>query len=493
MARAWTEATERTFVPEVTVRLDARAGDELLAELLGSSGARADQRLVGVPRAAGWAATDDDPATAWITSFGAPVGATLTVHADEPVTELTLTQPEGDYSPIRAVRLVGGGVGHDVELHAASGPTVDLSLPAALPAGEISIEITAVDARTTIDRRFGEPVTLPAAVSEISIGARTELPDALDTGCRDDLLLVDERPVPLRVTAGVAELLAGGAVEATPCGDGRVEIGAGDHELVTTSGTGWQIDRVVLDAGGRDAADADGRAGAGPGPTATVEASSRLSRSIRVDGCPDGCWLVVGEGYHEAWRATADGDDLGPPVLLDGGFNGWWIEPADASTAVDVRWTAQRPLTVALVLTLLAAIACLVLVVVDRRPSQVEPPPARPPALAWRGSPVDRNMALVATAVWVIGAALFVQPAWGLVAAVAGAVVVGVLRQPRWAGLVTLGLLGVIALWVLWVVRRDRPWPDAGWPVRFERLHELGLFAAVSLAVAACTPRGEEP
>jgi arabinofuranan 3-O-arabinosyltransferase len=34
-------------------------------------------------------------------------------------------------------------------------------------------------------------------------------------------------------------------------------------------------------------------------------------------------------------------------------------------------------------------------------------------------------------------------------------------------------------------VRTERPWPDAGWPVRFEWLHGLGLFAAVSLAIAA--------
>ena len=33
------------------------------------------------------------------------------------------------------------------------------------------------------------------------------------------------------------------------------------------------------------------------------------------------------------------------------------------------------------------------------------------------------------------------------------------------------------------VVQTERPWPDAGWPSRFEWLHGLGLFAAVSLAV----------
>ncbi len=36
---------------------------------------------------------------------------------------------------------------------------------------------------------------------------------------------------------------------------------------------------------------------------------------------------------------------------------------------------------------------------------------------------------------------------------------------------------------VVRVVRTERPLPDAGWPVRFERLHGLGLFAAVTLGV----------
>ncbi len=38
---------------------------------------------------------------------------------------------------------------------------------------------------------------------------------------------------------------------------------------------------------------------------------------------------------------------------------------------------------------------------------------------------------------------------------------------------------------VVRVVQTERPYPDAGWPVRFEWLHSLGLFAAVSLLVLA--------
>ncbi len=64
------------------VRLDQRATDDVLAGLLGISGPTASRRLTGAPTAAGWAATDGDPATAWTTPFGGAVGATLDLVND---------------------------------------------------------------------------------------------------------------------------------------------------------------------------------------------------------------------------------------------------------------------------------------------------------------------------------------------------------------------------------------------------------------------------
>ncbi len=487
LARAWTEPSSRRFTPDVTVRLDARAGDAELAELLGIEGAISNRRLTGVPAAAGWAATDDDPGTAWISPFGPAAGATLRVVAAEPVERFTLRQPEGDYSPVTAVRVSGGGVSHEAAVSPDPSGAATITLPTPVPAGEVTVEITGVDTRMTTDRRYGEPLALPAAISELSIGARTSRPARIDTGCRDDLLAIDGAPVPIRIDAAVDELLAGSAVGAELCVDAPLELGAGDHELVATPGTGLDIDRVVLDDRGQEVATATADAR----PMATVDESSRLARTITVRGCPDGCWLVLGEGYHDRWQATVDGEDLGSPALVDGGFNGWWLPPSDGPTVVEVHWTAQRPMTIALVLSVVAVLACVVLAIADRR-RMGDDLPARRPVLALGGMAPSGRTAAVIVAAWSVGAALFVQPAWGLVAAVSGAVLVGALRRPRWAGLVTLALLAVIAAWVLWVVRRDRPLPDAGWPVRFERLHELGLFAAVTLGVAAATPRRED-
>ena len=56
----------------------------------------------------------------------------------------------------------------------------------------------------------------------------------------------------------------------------------------------------------------------------------------------------------------------------------------------------------------------------------------------------------------------------------------------------SVGILVVMGAVVARVVQHERPYPNAGWPVRFEWLHGLGLFAAVSLAIVAFAGRRTE-
>jgi arabinofuranan 3-O-arabinosyltransferase len=107
------------------------------------------------------------------------------------------------------------------------------------------------------------------------------------------------------------------------------------------------------------------------------------------------------------------------------------------------------------------------------------------PAFDFPGGQADRPTLIVASLLWVAAAGLLVDPWWALVAAGASAVLFGLLRRPRLAGLVTLGSLAFIVAGVVWVVRNEQPFANAAWPIRFERLHGLGLFAAVSLLPAA--------
>jgi arabinofuranan 3-O-arabinosyltransferase len=138
--------------------------------------------------------------------------------------------------------------------------------------------------------------------------------------------------------------------------------------------------------------------------------------------------------------------------------------------------------TVALVLSALAVVVCIVLAVLDRRREPVaEPPLVR---FEFPGPRVTTASSLLAAATWVVAAGLLVGPGWALAAAMGGVGIV-LLGRPRLAGLVTIGILVVLAAVVIFVVRDERPFANAGWPARFEWLHGLGLFAAVSLLPAA--------
>jgi arabinofuranan 3-O-arabinosyltransferase len=469
----------RSFTPEVTVRLDQRATDELLQRMLGIDGAVASARLTGVAAAAGWAATDDDPATAWTTPFGDAVGSSLNVEIVGGERRIRITQPAGDYSPITGIRVEAGDRSWDlpVPLAGADGVSV-VRLPEPLPSGRATIGISQVEPRFTLDRRYAEPVELPAAIAELSIGDRTLIPDRIDTGCRGGLVRVDGQPVDLRVFAPVADLLAGEPVAAVPCGEGTLTLDAGLHRLTTTPGasSGLHVDRIVLESDERAAGTT------GPAPTATVTSTHRLDRTVVVDDCPDGCWLVLGEGFNESWSAEVDAGDLGEPQLVDGGFNGWWIPPSDGPTEVRLHWTAQTPLTVGLLVTLLVVLGCIALVVLDRKRVPIAVPPAA--RFEFPGGREPRRAMVVTGVIWIVAAVLLIGPRWGLVAA-AGAIVLVVLARPRLVGVLAAGIVATIGAVIVWVVVDERPFPNAGWPARFDLLHPWGLFAAVSLAVTA--------
>ncbi len=465
---------------EVTLRLDQRADGELLAELLGEN-ASDDGHLTGVPAARGAAAVDGDPATSWITPFGEPTGHRLTLHGPSTgrstATSLSVAQPEGDFSPVVEVSITDGDGTLTVPIDPASAGVIELPRPVTLD--ELTIEITAVDPRTTVDRRFGEPVVLPAAISEIqfdgaSPGVRPV--DTLTAECRSDLLELDGRGVDISFSTSIDALLAGQPVVAVPC-DPVERLAVGEHQLVgaDSATTGLAVDRVRLTEGGPDAAS---------GLVTPVEVTeSRTRRVIDVPPCPTGCWLVVGEGYNTGWSASTDDGSLGAPTLVDGNANGWYLEPSTTPTTVTVTWTAQRPLNIAFVLSALGALLAIALVALDRRRADDADDVARAPRLATLADQPTRRIALATVGAGVVAAALFIGWAWALVALLLGVPTVVLRRNRLLAAIGTALVLGVSAV-VIVVVRTDRPFPGAGWPIRFEWLHGWTLLGVVLLTVS---------
>ena len=191
---------------------------------------------------------------------------------------------------------------------------------------------------------------------------------------------------------------------------------------------------------------------------------------------------MLGEGFNTGWSASTDEGSLGAPVLVDGNANGWWIEPTSTPTTVTITWTAQPALDVALIVSLIGVLA-VALVIFDRRRGgetdvRVAVPVLRPWS-GWTGDPV--RVATIATAI--VASALFIGWRWGLVAALL-CVVARLTRRARLLAAAGLAVVVLAQLVVVVVVLRERPYPNAGWPVRFEWLHPWTLLGVVLLASA---------
>jgi arabinofuranan 3-O-arabinosyltransferase len=263
------------------------------------------------------------------------------------------------------------------------------------------------------------------------------------------------------------------------------ELGAGEHTVVATTMTApLTLDRVVLSTPGE-------RADPPLNAAVRVIEESARSHALEVD-CPAGCWLVLGMGHNDAWKATAAGNDLGDPDVVDGGFNGWWMEPMDGPERITLIWTAQRAVTVGLVVSLLCVLGLIVIVLAS--------------ALRRRGhrsvndASID-DIGRSARGSWVFAAsvaaavAVLIAPLWGAVALIvaSGDVALRATGRRRHVLAVSGTLLAAfVAASVVVIERRDAPFPNAGWTTAFDHLHAMMLTAVVLVAASTfINPRAQ--
>jgi arabinofuranan 3-O-arabinosyltransferase len=470
-------ATRRTFQVAGEVRVDRRAADQELAALFGWP-AWASSRLTGSVASAGVSAIDGDPSTAWITGFDQADGAVLTIDGvTSPVDRIAITQPAGGYSRITAVTLRSGGDERAVELVPDAIGTATAVVDPPLPPGRIEVELSGVEIATTVDRRYGDTVQRPAAISELTLPGLPAAPSVVDSSARVECPSPVE-PLAFAFDVDGASAIDGSAIHAEPCAP-EIEI-LPDARLTGTLQTpAVQLDRLVLSQP-REPKVAPAR------PTATVVGDEPLRRMVTVSDCPDGCWLVLGEGYNPAWAARGPNGSLGRPQLVDGGFNGWWLTGSAGAIPVELTWTQQSKQDLALLLTLAAAAIAVALVAVDRRRPATHADTITEPEFDDRESRLSIRSAATAGAAWCLLAGLLVSPIW----VVAGAVAAGALvitRRAALAGLTALAVVAVVGALVTARAWRSAPAPNGGWPVAFESWHRLAMFAIVAVLVAAIT------
>jgi len=474
----------RTLATSVELRVDRRASDEQLATTFGWP-AWASSRLTGSIANAGVSAIDGDPATDWITGFGAATGATLTVGATSaPTDHITVRQPEGSFSRITELTLRSGSQQRTVALDTDATGTATAVVDPPLPPGELQIAISGIAPATTIDRRYADTVQLPAAIAEIELpglpatsGVATSSASVACTA----LITIDGQAQSYSFELTGQQAIDGTAVAATPCGD-PPPLGGGTHDVASVdTDLPVDVDRVVMSDR------QPGAEGAAPvAPTVVLTHDGRFEKSVDVEHCASGCWLVLGNGYSTAWKATGPDGSLGEPQLVDGGFNGWWIAPSQQPVHVVIEWTQQRKLDIALMLSLVGVLLAVALLVVDvKRNAWLASPDSTVPArLTDAMETVPRRTASWIAGVWTVLSGLVIAPEWALAGIVAGAALV-VLRRRRlveltsWATVVAVGALVTIR------ERRNAPAPNGGWPSVFESWHRLGMFAIVSVLVAS--------
>jgi arabinofuranan 3-O-arabinosyltransferase len=325
-------------------------------------------------------------------------------------------------------------------------------LPTAL-VGELGASSTRNPLSIVLTRKRGDPQNAHATEEESRISREFRLPAArafsvggqarvrsnvvnndVSSGlgvCRSDLLTVDGAPVPVRVDPPVADARSLRAMSVVGCRD--LQLSAGRHELRTDPGSGLDIDQLVLasEAGGTAATIApDGRpvlpAPASPLPSVSRHNSSTsIDSTVRFTGTGAPAWLILRESLNAGWQATAEkGKDPTGAVLINGFANGWYLNTErTASDTFALRWTPQRAMDIALILSALGIVGALVLAIRGRRWSprseagraaatDALSPELDAPWSEWPPASLLR-VGIIAAAVGVVSA-LVIAPAWGV-------------------------------------------------------------------------------
>ena len=432
---------------DALVRVDARVS-ALLPEVSASS---ALTRSV-LP----WHAIDGDVSTAWYPAIDdESPSLTIPVVGDELTVRLTATQ---------GVSLRARSANIDVDVENIGDGSFRIAVPSGATTITLFPDATEVAARR--DARTGDVIVPPVGVVEVDGSETIALDQPVDTECRDDIVQLDGRSIPLGLSATLGDVLAARPLSAQSCGD-AITLDAGDHRLDTQPGavSGWHVDRIVLRST---------RALFAPGATTATTKNvdsnvGRATRTYTIPPCPDGCWFETRDGWNDGWSASVDGSSLGTPIASGGGRTTWWLEPSDTTRTVDATWTPQRTLWFGLAASLATlAVCCFLVVRRPRRRAESRVDTSIHIAVAHDSNP--RRLALTTTAI----TALVVGPLWALVPLI-------LVRKSfaTWARRLGFALIVLAGLFVIAQQIRTGADPGFGWPSVFRRAHRPALLGLV--------------
>ena len=147
-------------------------------------------------------------------------------------------------------------------------------------------------------------------------------------------------------------------------GCGSLFLGPGPHRVRPVAG--WQPDQLAL----RDTLGL-GERRPPPGPRYAVTPGRAGSATVRVSSANGAWYLISGQAYDPRWKATVDGRDLGPPVLVDGYAAGWRVDLPGTTHVATIRYGPQRVTDAGFVLSGATVLGCLALLVLRAPPRRV--------------------------------------------------------------------------------------------------------------------------
>lgn len=527
LSRSFWLPTARTFALTGQARISALASGPLIAQVTGTAPTitpSSSSRMTGDIAAGALAAIDGNPSTAWEPGLGANSGPGQWIQyvSSNPITVHSFdlqVLADGRHSVPTAITVTVDGTSEHVALppivdRAGTGSVVDVpvTLPTSLTGHTVRLTVDSVRAERTISYDTQSPVALPVGIAELGISGLEApfVPATLPYSCRNDLLTVDGRPVSISVTGATSAGLDRQPLTVTPCGPdaGGIALGAGTHLLRSTPGqsTGIDLDQLALGSapgGGVTSVTVGGQlpppvAGATTvmvQPTKATDTALLFAVSgIRADTPPFA--LVLGQSINAGWQASIGGRSLGPAILADGFANAWRVTPAlianslskQGTTTIELRWTPQRRVNYAIVVSALAIVACIVLAIVPVRRRRrhrhndagdsVESEESTDPTIERSGpqlaSVVDvgRSAAPMRVAITVgvlTGAVVFliVAPLTGAVVGVATGFVMRNPKARRMLGVVAAGCV-LVAGGYITIRQGVRPTlPNGGWPTGY--------------------------
>ncbi|CAB5001409.1 unannotated protein [freshwater metagenome] len=209
-------------------------------------------------------------------------------------------------------------------------------------------------------------------------------------------------------------------------------------------------------------------------------------------------WIVLGQSQSAGWSASIDGESLGASKLVDGYANGWRLTPTSKSFVVTMKWQPQGVVNKALVLSLLAVLACLILAIWNPRRRSLSTADYVDDGEAvlvapWhaRRRPTALRASFSVGSVLLIGS-LVAGPLVGITAALF--VLVACLWPPLRAlvALAPSACLAAAGIYIAWRQMRVGVPPTFEWPLGFTRVHLLGWSAVVFLVADSILSYGAD-